>query len=124
MPLSRPPDNETLTIFSLAFVMAGLGALMKILLDGVKRTPKQIATKILIMSFWGGVYGWAITAQLTLSPEALAASSVVIGYAGYEVTISLIMRLLNPTLAQALGLDRRKPPAQTRKDDDGTPLGK
>lgn len=115
MPLTRPPDGETLTIFSLAFVMAALGALLKILMDGVKRSIKQTVMKMLIMGAWGGVYGWVITSQLTITPEALSASAVIVGYAGYEVTATLIIKILSPQLAQILGLDRRS--FASRKDD-------
>lgn len=120
MPLTRPPDHETITIFSLAFVMAALGALLKVLMDGVRRSLKQVFMKMLIMGLWGGVYGWAVTSQFTMTPEALSASAVVVGYAGYEVTVSAIVRLMNPQLAQLLGLDRRVPAARTRKDDAGS----
>ena len=121
MPLSRPPDSETFTIFSLAFVMAALGALLKILMDGVKRSPRQILMKMFIMGLWGAVYGWAITSKFTISPEALSASAVIVGYAGYEVTIAAAVQVLNPQLAQLMGLDRRSKPPQTRQDDAQTP---
>jgi len=121
MPLSRPPDGETLTIFSLAFAMAALGALLKILMDGVKRSLKQVLMKMFIMGLWGAVYGWAITSKFTISPEALSASAVIVGYAGYEVTIAAALQILNPQLAQLMGLDRRSEHARTRQDDEGTP---
>ena len=120
MPLTRPPDHETLTIFSLAFVMAALGALLKVLMDGVRRSAKQVLMKMFIMGLWGGVYGWAVTAKLTMTPEALSASAVIVGYAGYEATVSAIAKLLNPHFVQVLGLERREPVARTRKGDEGT----
>jgi len=110
MPLSRPPDGETLTIFSLAFFMAAMGALLKVLMDGVRRSLKQVLMKMFIMGMWGGVYGWAVTSRFTLTPEALSASAVIVGYAGYEVTITLVIKILNPHLANLLGLDRRSKP--------------
>ena len=120
MPLSRPPDGETLTIFSLAFIMAAMGALLKVLMDGVKRSPKQVLAKMFVMGVWGGVYGWAVASKFTISPEALSASAVIVGYAGYEVTATIVVKLLNPQLAGLVGLDRRTPHARTRQDDEET----
>jgi len=107
LPL-KDPDASMWTVFSLGAAFAAISAFLRVLVDGVKRTPRQVIAKVVVTSFWGGIAAWTLTEWLTVSPTLLGSISAVFGWAGYEATVSSVMRLLGERTGVALGLDRRQ----------------
>ncbi|WP_457631663.1 hypothetical protein [Oceanithermus sp.] len=107
LPL-KDADSSMWTVFSLGAAFAAISAFLRVLVDGVKRTPKQIIAKVIVTSFWGGIAAWTLTEWLTVSPTLLGSISAVFGWAGYEATVSSVMRILGERTGVALGLDRRQ----------------
>jgi len=108
LPLKNPPDASMWNVFSIGAAFAALAALMRVIADGVKRTPRQILAKVVVTSFWGGIAAWTMTEWLTVSPTLLGSVSAVFGWAGYEATVSFVMRFLGERTGVAIGLDRRR----------------
>ena len=106
MPL-KDADQSIWVIFGWGAFFAGLAALLRTLVDGIRRTPKQVVAKVLVTGFWGGIAAWTLTEWLTLSPTLLGSLSAVFGWAGYEATVTAVMRILGERTGVALGLDRR-----------------
>ena len=109
MPL-KEADSSIWAVFGWGAFFAAIAAFLKTLVDGIRRTPKQIIAKVLVTAFWGGIAAWTLTEWLTVSPTLLGSLSAVFGWAGYEATVSAVMRILGERTGIALGLDRRQGP--------------
>jgi len=105
MPL-KDSDPSIWVTFGWGAFFAGLAALLKTLVDGIRRTPKQVIAKVLVTGFWGGIAAWVVAEWFTVSPSLLGALSAVFGWAGYEATVSTVARVLGEKTGVALGLDR------------------
>ena len=106
MPL-KDADQPIWVIFWWGAFFAGFAAFLKTLVDGIRRTPKQVVAKVVVTGFWGGIAAWTLTEWLTISPALLGSLSAVFGWAGYEATVTAVMRVLGERTGVALGLDRR-----------------
>ncbi len=97
-------------LFAVVGAFTGAGALLKVLLKSVRGRFWKQALRIFSSAFWGTMAAILVSDWLTLSPKSLLVLATLLGWVGFETTLSNLFRLVGKKAD--LNLEPAKP---TRK---------
>lgn len=85
---------ETNTSLWLILGFAGLFALLRAMVDQVRRRFWRQAARVLSSAFWGFMGALLVRDWLEVSPRTLWVIAALLGWVGYEATVGMMLRLL------------------------------
>jgi hypothetical protein len=100
--MSELVSQKDWQLLGLATLVAGLGALSKLLVG--HRPRKRGALRVLVSAFWGGLGVWVMAEWLKVPTTVLMALSAALGWVGYEATTAWMLGWLEEK-AGAKGLN-------------------
>ncbi|MDX2006993.1 MAG: hypothetical protein SFU83_17285 [Meiothermus sp.] len=86
---------------------AGVGALLKVLVESVRHRLLRRGVRILSSAFWGGMVVILLSEWSDFSPKTLLVLATLLGWLGFEATLSAATRLLEKLLG--VGAERARP---------------
>ncbi len=89
--------------FAQTLLFAGLGALLKLLVQSVRHRSWRRAVQLLASAFWGGMATLLISEWLEVTPKTLLVLATLLGWLGFETSLDFLGRLLE----KRLGLERK-----------------
>ena len=81
-------------LLALTCLFAGLGALLKLMVESVKNPLLKRATGVLSSGFWGGMAVILLSELTEFSPKVLLVLATVLGWLGFEATLSALLKWL------------------------------
>jgi hypothetical protein len=77
----------------MAVFFAGIGALLKMLLDSLQGGWKK-AIQVVSSAFWGGMTVILLSEWSGASPKTLLVLATLLGWLGFETTLNAVLKLL------------------------------
>ena len=77
---------------------AGLGALLRVLVEGVRNPLLRRGVRVLSSAFWGGMAVVLLSEWSDFSPKTLLVLATLLGWLGFEATLSAVTKLLEKVI--------------------------
>jgi hypothetical protein len=96
MQMNGEPPLWQLLLLTCGF--AGLGALLKLLVESVRNPLLGRGVRLLSSAFWGGMVVILLSEWSDFSPKTLLVLATLLGWLGFEATLNTVTKLLEKVL--------------------------
>lgn len=80
--------------FALTAAFSAISALLRALVDGVRKGIWRKVWRVASSAFWGGMAAILLSQWLKVNPETLMVLGAVFGWVGYQATLSTLLRVI------------------------------
>lgn len=88
------PETSPWQALAQTLLFAGVGALLKVLVQAVRRRPWRRAVRVLASAFWGAMVALLVSEWLEVTPKTLLVLATLLGWLGYENSLQGVHNLL------------------------------